>query len=614
MKKGIASAKIVLFLAFLFLIPAGSVFGQFALEIAWPPEVDVSAPESGFPSGGTADLSLVVSPDFGLHLYRDRIRVDLETQQGISFKELVVPEGTLMLDPADPDKEVMVIEDEFRVLVRFQVTAAESASIEIQGTLLLQGCTDELCYPPEEVPFAWSGVAAPGKEGGASAGGGNAEATQADDSKSPAPVQAESIPPSSDRETPKTEESVEMGEILITIFWAFIAGIMLSLTPCVLPMIPITSAIILRFSKPGIGSALFSSCIYVLGLALTYALAGVGVAFVGGALRSVFNAPWFLGLIAAIFTILALSMFGLFDIALPSGLAGKLQQRSSQSGKNRIGLLFMGMISGLIVGPCVTAPIAGIFVFIAKVGSPMVGFWTMFTLAWGMGLLIIAAGTFTGLVPKAGAWTEWFKKLFGFVMLWGALFFLRSLIGGIAYELGTAGLLVVASVFLGGFDHLPVDAHWGLRLRKLIGVLCMTMALLLGFDFFLTQHDANRPAVSTAALRQNTFVPGGRAELDMAAEQNRPAVLYFTAEWCDICKTLKKKTLFEPEVAEALRGVVALEVDYDKEGDLVKTYNVPGPPTMVFIDRGGKERESLRVSGFQSVLELTDRIRRLTTR
>lgn len=594
-----------------FLLSAAPLFAQFALEVTWPPEMTTCEPENGFPARSSAALPLEVNPDFGLHIYRDRIKASFSKQQGVVFKELVVPPGVRMNDPADPDKEVMVLEDDFQVMLRFQVDAAAGEPVEIEGSLLVQGCTDDICYPPVEMPFAWSGVAAPVPEGVETSGSGGEAAVEADVTSSPTPMSAAAAGKPSSEEPGEDGEPTETGEILLMILGAFGTGILLSLTPCVLPMIPITSAIILRFSRPGIGSALLSSCIYVLGLSLTYALAGVGVAFLGGAVRSVFNAPWFLGIIAGIFTVLALSMFGLFDIALPSGLAGKLQQRSSQSGKNRIGLLFMGMISGLIVGPCVTAPIAYLFVIIAKVGSPMIGFWTMFSLAWGMGLLIIAAGTFTGLVPKAGAWTEWFKKFFGFVMLWGALYFLRSILGFEIYELASAALLLVASVFLGGFDHLPVDAHWGLRLRKLVGVVAMTMALFLGFDYFLSQRDLGSPAAPATAVEPVTFLSGGRAELDRAGAEGQPAVLYFTAGWCDICKTLKKKTLFQPVVTEALEGMVSLTVDFDGEPGLVEDFSVVGPPTLIFIDANGVEREMLRVSGFLSDLELADRIGQL---
>jgi thiol:disulfide interchange protein DsbD len=257
----------------------------------------------------------------------------------------------------------------------------------------------------------------------------------------------------------------------------------------------------------------------------------------------------------------------------------------------------MGAVSGIVIGPCITGPIVGILIKIAETGSVLVGFFTMFALAWGMGLLIIAAGISTGLVPKAGVWMEWFKKFFGFILLWGALYFLSPLIGDAAYQLGTALLLVTASVFLGGLDSLPGDAGFGQRLKKLFGVLCLLAALFLGLHTFNASMDTAERAATGPAASEEGFIPGGSGELEAALAEGRPAVLYFTADWCALCKTLKEKVLSRPEVIRALDGFAALRIDFDESTDLRERFGVLGPPTIVFLDREGEERKDLRFSG-----------------
>jgi thiol:disulfide interchange protein DsbD len=595
----IKGAAILFVLMLILGIGATEARGQFFDEVLWPPVPEIVPPGEEVVQGETVVVGIKLEPDPGLYVYRDKLRVEMGVQEGAAYKEMAVPEGRQVPDVVEPDKMVPVLENSFVIQVVFDVQAGIGETVKLDGVLHLQGCTDSICYPPEQLAFAWDGVVTDSRGDGRTGFDG--------EDRSQGLVEAESEDRAADggEWTPVEEQTSETGlQIFLKILGAFGAGILLSLTPCVLPMIPITSAIILRFSKGGVLSALVSSCIYVFGLAITYALAGVAVSFLGGAIRSALNSPWFLGAIALVFVVLSLSMFGLFDIALPSGVTGKLQQSSSKAGKNRIGLLFMGMVSGLIVGPCVTAPLAGLLLWIAQTGSPMIGFWTMFALAWGMGLLIIAAGISTGFVPKAGEWTEWFKKFFGFIMLWGALYFLRNLVGEAGFELGTALLLVIAAVFLGGFDTLPADARWGMRLKKLIGVLLMMGSFFMAFDHFNTPSDV-------VPQQKEAFQPGGKAQLQAALDQRRPAVLYFTADWCDICKTLKNETLTHPDVAYALEGIASLKVDFDDSEGLVDQFKVQGPPTVVFIDEEGKERSDLRFSGFKSAAELVELLVRL---
>ena len=548
----------------------------------WPPTLETIAPDGGFPSGGTVRVKLKVVSEAGVHVYRDELRVETGEAQGLSFLKLEPPEGKAKPDPIEEGKTIRVLEGEFTAWLHVQVDAVEGGEVRFEGTLAVQGCTDDICYAPADLAFEIKGVAGPpvpGTENGKIRGGASSEA---------------SVTAGGD------DELEALWYMVIIAFWA---GILLSLSPCVLPMIPITSAIILRFSTGGKVGAFISSCLYVLGVSITYSVLGVLIALVGGSIRSVFADPIFLSVVAGIFVLLALSMFGLYDLALPAGITGKLQRKSSQTGKSRLGLLAMGMISGLVLGPCVTAPLAYILVFIAKSGSWLYGFIVMFALSWGMGLLIIAAGTSTNLVPKAGPWMEWVRRFFGFVMIWGALFFVTPVIGDTAYLAGTAAVLVVGAVFLGGLDSLPSDARWPSRVKKLIGVLALFGAFWLILDLHGSLN-AGKAVVAggasggdVARVSTDPFTDGGSAELGRARAEGTPAVVYFTASWCKICKVFKKNTLTRPEVASALAGTLALRVDYDAHRDLVDDLEVPGPPTVLFFGPDGAERQDLRLSG-----------------
>ncbi len=601
------AGRAFLAVAFTLLFPALGA-AQFAFDEPWPPTMEVVPFEGGFIEGGTGEVVLKVMAESGIHVYRDKIEASFEEQAGVLFEKIVLPEGSEISDILNPGETIPVLEGEFLVRLVFRVTGSAGLPFSIRGALALQGCTDEICYLPASIGFAYAGTV--------SAGDGTVKAAEPPTAGTTArpPSQAVSeTKPTGDTETPdEGEDKPTLAEILGMIFSAFGIGILLSLTPCVLPIIPITSAVILRYSKGGTASALLSSSIYVLGLAITYAVAGVFVAFVGASVRSFLASPAVTITIGAVFVLLSLSMFGVFDIGMPSSVATKVQQRTAKGGRGVLGLLAMGALSGIVIGPCITGPILGLLLFIARSGSVLVGFVIMFTLAWGMGLLIIAAGTFTGLVPKAGMWMEWFKKLFGFVLLWGALYFLAPLIGDFAFNLGSALVLVVGAVFLGGLDTLAPDAGFAPRLKKLTGVFCLMSAFFLAFNAFVEIPAAGGFGGTAAPPVEEAFQAGGEEEVEAALAEGKPAVLYFTTRSCPLCKVLKKNVLKRPEVVKALEGIAALKIDLDEEKDLGKRFNIKGAPTLVFIDREGKERKELRFSGAdETVEEFIDRLKQL---
>ena len=587
---------------------AGAQVDPMELGEPWPPVLERSEGALSFPSGAEVEVPFLLKSEPGVHLYREKSSVSVDEAEGLRFLRLVLPEGKEIADPFEEGKTLHLLEGKVPVTLVFSVEARPGDAVRVRGRIRVQGCTDEICYPPAELSFDVRGTALGGPEEKEGAGSGGAVR---EEGPPPSAGPAQNAGPVQETGEDGSGSEVPLSDILLKILGAFGIGILLSLTPCVLPVIPITSAVILRYSRGGLLSALLNSCLYVFGLAVTYALAGMAVAFVGGSVRSILSSPYVLGAIAAVFVLLSLSMFGLFEIAMPSSVTSKVQQRAARGGRGVLGLLFMGALSGLVIGPCITAPIVGLLIWVAQTGSPVVGFFTMFSLAWGMGLLIILAGTFTGLVPKAGPWMEWFRRFFGFVLLWGALYFLDPLVGDTVYEAGSVFLLLAAAVFLGGLDSLAPNAGWVPRVRRLIGLVCVMGAFFLAFDLIHSGEEG--PAVGTGVPSSGAgFRPGGAAEFEAAAARGRPAVLYFTADWCALCKTLKKRVLHRPEVVRALRGMEAVQVDFDEEKELVKRFDVKGPPTVIFVGRDGKERRELRFSGAEETpASFLERLRRL---
>jgi thiol:disulfide interchange protein DsbD len=367
-------------------------------------------------------------------------------------------------------------------------------------------------------------------------------------------------------------------------------------------MIPVTAAIIAGTKQKGKLGALFSSLVYVLGLSIVYAVLGLLVASGGAKVRTWLASPWVLVPIAGIFVFLALSMFDVITIQFQPKSLSRLQGKLSQ--KSRLLAIFsLGMVSGLVAGPCITAPLAGILVLVAQQGSKLVGFFMLFSLAWGMGIVLIVAGTLTSALPQAGEWTLWVKKLFGFVMLWAAAYFLSSIIGERAYHLATAVILIAAAVFLGGFDALTKESGIADRAKRLIGLFAMFAAAYLLMGDFM-------PGPRVAAV--SPFREATYEDVEKAIASGQPTVLDFSAEWCDICKTLDKKTFSEPRVVDALSRFYALKIDVDKEPEVAKSYRIPGPPTVVFVGSDGKEVEGLRFSGFKDAdefLSILSRVR-----
>ena len=378
------------------------------------------------------------------------------------------------------------------------------------------------------------------------------------------------------------------GNFALVLGGFLVLGLLLAFTPCMLPMIPILSGIIAgegsRLTK---SRALALSLIYVLSMALTYAIAGVGAAYAGSLIATYLQNVWVLGAFALIFVLLALSMFGLYELGLPGFLHQRLYASQERLRGGRIAsVAAMGVFSAVIVSPCVSAPLAGTLLQISRTGDVVLGGAALFALATGMGLPLIAVGVSEGaLLPKAGPWMVMVRKLFGVLLLAVALWIISPVIPALVETLAWAALAIGAGAYL-------------LR-QGTLGKVAGGAALLAGVALIVVAATGERAAQATPWVRVSST-----AQLDEKLRSaGRPAMLDFYADWCVSCKEMEKFTLSDPRVRAALAPMLLLQADVTaaSEADraLLKRFSLFGPPGMIFFDAQGREIPGLRVIGYQ---------------
>jgi thiol:disulfide interchange protein DsbD len=342
----------------------------------------------------------------------------------------------------------------------------------------------------------------------------------------------------------------------------------------------------------------------VLGLSVVFAVVGCVIAFVGGSVQSVINSIYVRAFIALIFVALSLSMFGLYQIGLPSSVTTKMQDLGQKTRKNLIGLFALGMLSALIVSPCGGPIILAVLVRIGEIGSISIGFLMMILLAWGMGLLLVAAGTFPNLVPRSGMWMEKVKVIFGFLLLWGALYYISPYIAEGVYYIGIALLAVFGSVFLGCWDGITAESGLAQRILRAVGILLILMAIFFGFQGVAELTGAGFTGSQSAAEKVDPLTNGDEANVAAAIGAGKPVLLDFWAKWCAYCNDLDKYTYSDPRVVAELARFRAFRIDFDKQHALNDKYAVKLPPKVVIIDSDGKIREDLSFTGFKNADEL----------
>ncbi|MFJ1300371.1 protein-disulfide reductase DsbD [Pseudomonadota bacterium AL_CKDN230030165-1A_HGKHYDSX7] len=588
-------------------------------------EADFLAPEKAFvfsaamPAPDMLELRFDVAP--GYYMYRERFALTVNNPQAITLGEPVYPAGEVKYDPTF-EKDMEVYHQD--IVIRVPVSAGAGGPVRI--TLTSQGCADKgLCYPPMDhavdLTPAAGGYALSKGTGLALAAGSGGTSALASGSNPAGATGLSALLGAGD-----TGLADAIGGLgwLQTAGVFLLLGILLSLTPCVLPMIPILSSIVLgagaHGAPPSRARGLGLAAAYVLGMSVVYTALGVAAGLSGAGLAAWLQTPWILSVFAVLLVLLALAMFDVYTLQAPAALQSRLTERANRIPGGRVtGAVLMGAISALIVGPCVAAPLAGALLYISQTGDVLLGGAALFALAWGMGVPLLVVGASAGaLLPKAGAWMDGVKRLFGMLLLGTAWWMLIPVLPTWVQMLGWAFLAMVGAVMLRAFEALPAGATRttarmfgkGLGLLLALAALAWLVGALSGGRDVLQPlgHLAAREGTGTgtAASAADTHFQRVRtvAELDaVLARSDRPVMLDFYADWCVSCREMERFTFTDPAVAAKMSGMLLLQADVTANNAddraLLKRFRLFGPPGIMFFAPGGRELADARVIGFQ---------------
>lgn len=552
---------------------------------------------------GALQIQFTVAP--GYYLYRERFAF-ATTTPGVVLGAPEYPKGELKYDPTF-QKELEVYHRSMAVRIPIEHAAGP---FDLQVTM--QGCADKgLCYPPMHKTFHFAGAALQALGAGDAAG-----VTVA----SPSPPIAGSgwaqVLAGRD-DFGQIERWLSGGSLWLTLAIFLGLGLLLTFTPCVLPMVPILSSIVVGQGARR-GRALGLSTAYVLGMASVNTAIGVAAGLLGQGLTAVLQNPWVLSAFALLIAVLAGSMFGFYELQLPAALRSRIDDISRrQRGGQWGGALIMGVLSALIVSPCVTAPLAAVLAFIAKTGDAIFGGAALFAMSLGMGIPLLLVGLGAGAVlPSSGPWMESVKRFFGVVLLGVALWILRTVLPTWLSMLAWAALLLVSASYLRVFDPLPDGASGWHRLWKGFGVGLAVTAVILLIGLARGARDPLQPLAPVAAVglagvaseNPSSSLHFERvktvADLQHAvASAKRPVMLDFYANWCVSCKEMEKFTFSDPRIQHRLNHVLLLQADVTANDPadqaLLKQFGLFGPPGILFFDASGHQIAGARVIGYQ---------------
>jgi len=530
----------------------------------------------------TLQANFTVAP--GHYLYRDRIKFKSNNAQ---IGEITFPKGDIKKDANFGETEVF--HQSFTANIALNDTPKNLDKITVEANY--QGCSEKgLCYAPihKTIEVTLSKHA----------------------TKSSAPKDA-----SDDQVT----TLLKGGKIWLIILGFFGFGLLLALTPCVLPMIPILSGIIVGDKKVHHHAtsrlhAFNLSLAYVLGMSISYTLAGVAAGLSGQLLSSALQSAWVLGATAIVFVFLSFSMFGFYELRLPSAIENRMVNLANGiKGGQFIGVLTMGALSALIVSPCVAAPLAGALIYISQTHDVLLGGIALFSLSIGMGVPLLLIGASAGhVLPKAGAWMTTVRNFFGVMMLGMAIYIASPVIPQGIQMLLWAGLLIIPAMYLHAIDPLPVDSSPSSRLLKGVGIILLALGITLIIGAASGAKSPWQPLAGLTAPKTNKTNTGlsfvkihsiNELEAQLQNAKGKRVMLDFYADWCVACKELEEFTFTDSAVKRALANVVLIQADVTnnspEEIALLNRFKLFGPPGIIFFNKAGNEIAPLKVIGYQ---------------
>ena len=585
-------------------------------DIGLDEDDEILHPDQAFILSAKLDANNVIQTNILLadhiYLYRDKIKISMVSGDGHSLGAISIPRGKKKTDEFLGPTEVIYDQ----VNVSIPIISEPGASSQYVLSYQYQGCVeDRICYPPITKYLtvdASAGLIQVVDEISAAGSMVPAAAASTNTGQTQAPIS----------EQDQFANLLKDESLLLIIGLFFLAGIGLTFTPCVFPMIPILSSIIAgQGSTITTRKAFTLSLVYVLSMAVTYAIVGAIVGYYGAEfnIQIWFQDPVILSVFAAIFVLLALSMFGFYELQMPNAIQSRLTAiSSSQQGGTLIGVGLMGLFSAIIVGPCITAPLVGALIFISQTQDWQLGGLALFALGLGMGVPLVLVGTSAGkLLPRAGGWMDSVKAVFGVVMLGVAIWLLERFLPVSFTMTLIAALLIGSSIYMGALDSLGEAASGWQRFFKSIGLLILIYGIAYLIGAAAGSNDLIQPLRGLAAtsgatqqveqhvvFRQIKGRQGLQLALADSTRQNRESMLDFYADWCISCKEMEKYAFTHPKVLAALADVAALQADVTDndqiDTELMTSLGIYGPPAILFFDTNGEEIRHRRVVGEMS--------------
>lgn len=581
------------------LIVIGLLSGLTLAKIEEPiVTVNVIPSQEHFAAGRSYPLTLEITIRSPYHINADLPSEDYLIGTTVDFKPSPgVTYGNVVFPPAEirrlgfSEKPLAVFEGTIKVTAEADLDAGfEGNAIDIAGVVGYQACDDRSCLPPDEAAFSLKvSVEAPSES--------EVPAVTAPIDKKPEPAAVS-----------KAGNPVSRfeGRGLLPLFLlVFIGGLALTLTPCVYPLIPITISYFGGQSGGRKGGLAAHAVLYVVGMAITYSVLGSIAAFTGSLFGAALQYPAVLIFIALVMILLALSMFDVYELRLPSFL----NRLAGGSQKGYLGTLLMGLTVGIVAAPCIGPFVLGLLTYVGNKGNVLLGFSLFFVLALGLGIPFLLLGLFSGglaKLPRSGAWMVWVRKIFGFILIGMAVYFLEPLFpNSLLYHLALALIMLVAGIYMAWLEPTRTAGKMFRYVRTSIGIVFFAAALAVAssgiqgyIDETLTSRGSGIPAHSIA------WSPYSEEKLVEAAQSGRPVFIDCFADWCIPCKELDASTFSHPEVIAASREFVMLKADltstkYESVRAFSKKFAIKGVPTLIFLKPDGTEIEELRVTGFE---------------